>query len=133
NVLSDLGVAAGDRVAVQTEKHLDCIWLYLACLRLGAVYLPLNTAYTGAEVKYFVSDADPRLFVHEAGAPTDESLAPALAGRAVETLDRTGTGSLQHRAAAAAQAFPTRAVSGDDLAAILYTSGTTGRSKGAMI
>ena len=133
NAIASLGVKAGDRVAVQTGKHVDCVWLYLACLRVGAIYLPLNPAYTPAEVAYFVSDAEPVLMVCE---PT--SVAPLRAGLGlsaphIETLDASGSGSLQKRAAAMPADFVTVGMDADDLAAILYTSGTTGRSKGAMI
>ena len=131
NALVSLGVQPGDRVAVQTGKLVDCVWLYLACLRAGAIYLPLNTAYTSAEVQYFLENAEPRLVICE---PKGRSaLLPIALGAAVETLDGDGKGSLQELAAAAADDFETVEVEPDALAAILYTSGTTGRSKGAMI
>lgn len=133
NALSSLGVAAGDRVAVQTGKHVECLWIYLACLRMGAVYLPLNPAYTASEVDYFLSDAEPRVYVCDAGTSavaTNMSVDPRPV---IETIGADGNGSLQERAAAADPAFDIVPRSGDDLAAILYTSGTTGRSKGAMI
>ena len=134
NLLCDLGIGRGDRVAIQTDKHPECLWLYLACLRTGAVYLPLNPAYTEAEIAYFAGDAEPVLFVCEAARR--EALAAALqsdGGPAIETLGPGGTGSLAHKAASRPNTFATVALAGDDLAAILYTSGTTGRSKGAMI
>ncbi len=128
-VLMDLGVQPGDRVAVQVDKSAEAVALYLACLRAGAVYLPLNTAYTPAEVQYFLSDADPAVLV------CDPARANGLAqGRRVLTLDGDGQGSLSQAAATVAPvhevAVPARP---EDLAAILYTSGTTGRAKGAMI
>jgi malonyl-CoA/methylmalonyl-CoA synthetase len=133
NALEYLGVGKGDRVAVQTGKHVDSVWLYLACLRIGAVYLPLNPAYTPAEVAYFVGDAEPALIVCE---PSGVDALLAVLGEGaprVETLDETGGGTLQARARTMPARFATVAATSDDLAAILYTSGTTGRSKGAMI
>jgi malonyl-CoA/methylmalonyl-CoA synthetase len=131
NALISLGVRPGDRVAVQVEKSPEAVLLYLATLRAGAVYLPLNTAYTLAELDYFVGDAEPALVVCD---PVAREGVRALArGAAVETLDAGGEGSLAERAAAAPAAFADVARSADDLAAILYTSGTTGRSKGAML
>jgi malonyl-CoA/methylmalonyl-CoA synthetase len=132
NALTAFGVRRGDRVVVQTGKLTDCVWLYLACLRTGAIYLPLNPAYTPAEVAYFLGDAEPSLVVCEpAGMAALEPLVGADAR--LVTMDAKGTGSLQVAAAGCGEAFQTLALSGDDLAAILYTSGTTGRSKGAMI
>ncbi|MBL8583201.1 MAG: AMP-binding protein, partial [Rhizobiaceae bacterium] len=133
NALVALGVAKGDRVAVQTGKHVDSVWLYLACLRVGAIYLPLNTAYTPAEVSYFVSDAEPALVICEPAARPALEAGLGTASPRIETLDAAGTGSLQILAAAQPGDFSTVEADGDELAAILYTSGTTGRSKGAMI
>ncbi len=133
NALQDQGVAPGDRVAVQVEKSPEAVFLYLACLRAGAVYLPLNTGYTLAELDYFFADAEPAVIV------CDPERAAAIAGleRAVGarvlTLDGAGQGSLTEAAAPTPVAFETVARSPDDLAAILYTSGTTGRAKGAML
>jgi malonyl-CoA/methylmalonyl-CoA synthetase len=128
HALVAFGVKPGDRVAVQVDKSPEAIALYLACLRAGAVYLPLNTAYTRAEIEYFVGDAEPALFVC---APGKEDI---VAGVAVATLGTDGrTGSLLDRAAAQSETFNDVARNRDDLAAILYTSGTTGRSKGAML
>ncbi|MGB3386703.1 MAG: malonyl-CoA synthase [Pseudaminobacter sp.] len=133
NALSALGVSKGDRVAVQTGKLVDCLWLYLACLRTGAVYLPLNPAYTPSEVGYFVSDAEPALVVCEPSGLAGLRSGLAEPRPRIETLDEQGKGSLQVLAASSAPDFETVAAEADDLAAILYTSGTTGRSKGAMI
>jgi len=107
-LLKAKGVAPGDRIAVQTAKSPEAVMLYLAVLQIGAVFLPLNTAYTQAEVDYFVGDAEPSMFVADA---------VALAAEAAELAPLESV----HEAAP------------QDLAAILYTSGTTGRSKGAML
>lgn len=133
NTLRELGVKPGDRVAVQVEKSVDALALYVACVRGGFVYLPLNTAYTAAEVGYFVTDAEPSLLVCR---PSFQAEAEALArgiGAAVATLGTEGDGTLLERAADQPERFTDRAAAPDDLAAILYTSGTTGRSKGAMM
>ncbi len=134
NALVALGVAPGDRVAVQVEKSVSAILLYLACVRAGAVFLPLNTAYTIAELEYFIGDAEPTVVVCD---PAKRDGIAAIAGKAgvkaVETLDPAGDGSLADKAAAQSPSFDDAARAADDLAAILYTSGTTGRSKGAML
>jgi len=131
--LVERGVAPGDRVAVQVEKSAEALMLYLACLRAGAVYLPLNTAYTLAELDYFVGDAEPRLLVV---APSRADAARDVAdrhGARIETLDEAGGGSLMDGLDGLSPDFDDVARGPDDLAAILYTSGTTGRSKGAML
>ncbi|WP_207480298.1 malonate--CoA ligase [Arenibaculum pallidiluteum] len=133
-LLAELGVAKGDRVAVQVEKSPEAVFLYLACLRAGAIYLPLNTAYTRAEIEYFLTDAEPRVFVCPPGQEEGFAATAAKAGVAhVLTLGPDGGGTLSEGAAGLAPEFPTVAASASDLAAILYTSGTTGRSKGAMM
>src|SRR6476646_1026057 len=133
NVLVSRGVKPGDRVAAQTEKSVPGLVLYLAAVRTGAVYLPLNTAYTLNELEYFITDAEPSLVVCDPSKA--ESIAPIAAkvGAKVETLGADGKGSLTDAAAKAPAQFETVARADDDLAAILYTSGTTGRSKGAML
>ena len=131
NLILARGVRPGDRVAVQVEKSVETLVLYLATVRAGAVYLPLNTAYTLNELAYFLGDAEPSLVVCD---PSRRDGVAALAGgAAVETLGPGGKGSLTEAAAAEAPAFATVPRADDDLAAILYTSGTTGRSKGAML
>lgn len=130
--LRELGVKPGDRVAAQVAKSPEAILLYLATLRIGAVFLPLNTAYTAAEIDYFLGDAEPRLFVCRPESLADHA-GRASATLAVETLGASADGSLIARAAAAAPMAGHVAVGADDPAAILYTSGTTGRSKGAVL
>ncbi len=127
------GVQPGDRVAVQVHKSAEALALYAACVQSGAVYLPLNTAYTAAEVEYFIEDAEPRLVICDASA--SDSLAPAAerAGATVATLNADGNGTIIDAAAAQSSQLDPVPRSRDDLAAILYTSGTTGRSKGAMM
>ncbi len=127
------GVVPGDRVAVQVEKSWQNLALYLACLRAGAVYLPLNTGYPLAELEYFLGDAQPAFVVVRPESEDGVCKLCLRIGKAtVESLGANGEGSLLK---AAADAPPAAAVSRgpDDLAAILYTSGTTGRSKGAML
>src|SRR3954447_6187332 len=134
SVLRDLGVEPGDRVAVQVEKSPEAVLLYLACLRAGAVFLPLNTAYTPPEVAYFLGDAEPKIFVCDparGGKLADGAKKARVAH--VETLDENGEGSLTDKAKSASLKFANAVRGPDDLAAILYTSGTTGRSKGAML
>lgn len=131
-VLTQAGVQPGDRVAVQTDKSPEAICLYLATLQVGGVYLPLNTAYTGAEIDYFLTDAAPRLFVCTP-ATLAEHKAREGDGMRVESLGGDGDGSLMALAAAATPRKDSVARGKDDPAAILYTSGTTGRSKGAVL
>lgn len=133
------GVRPGDRVTVQLEKSVEGVWLYLAVLRIGAIYMPLNTGYTDAEITYFIGDAEPALIVVEPSrvAAVTALVAAALVAAALVAGSRLRTKvvTLQEIEARAASAVPTGAVErdDDDTAAILYTSGTTGRSKGAMI
>src|SRR5215207_6527731 len=133
NVLVARGVKPGDRVAAQTEKSVPALVLYLATVRAGAVYLPLNTAYTLNELDYFICDAEPSLVVCDPSKADGIGAIAEKVGAKVETLGPDGKGSLTDAAAKAPAAFATVARANDDLAAILYTSGTTGRSKGAML
>ena len=127
------GVETGDRVAVQVRKSPEALAVYAACVQTGAIFLPLNTAYTAAEVEYFVTDAEARLLLCDnAGA---DALGPvaAKAGAALMTLNADGSGSFAEIASSQAGEFAAVDRGADDLAAFLYTSGTTGRSKGAML
>jgi malonyl-CoA/methylmalonyl-CoA synthetase len=130
NALVAAGLRVGDRVAVQTDKHWQVVPLYLACLRAGLVYLPLNTGYRKSELEFFFGDAKPRLIV--CGPETLGMIETIAGGAAVLTLDAHG-GELMDRALRASAQFATVDSQPDDLAALLYTSGTTGRAKGAML
>lgn len=133
HVLTDAGLNVGDRVAVQMEKSGAALAIYAACVQAGFVFLPLNTAYTADEVAYFVENSGARIFVCDpAKADALQSVADT-AGAQLETLDVNGLGSLADKAAGKDTTFETVARGADDLAAFLYTSGTTGRSKGAML
>jgi len=131
--LAAAGVEPCDRVLAQIEKSVEAIALYLATLRVGAIFVPLNTAYTGPELEYFIADAEPRVLVcaPARAALGGEVCAAAGVDAEVRTIDTDGSGSLLALAADEAPPIVSRAP--DDLAAILYTSGTTGRSKGAML
>jgi malonyl-CoA/methylmalonyl-CoA synthetase len=134
NALVALGVKPGERVAAQIEKSTDMIVVTLACLRAGAVLLPLNTAYTLAELEYFLGDAEPALTLCRPDRlEAVRTLAQELNLRSVESLGVKGDGTFAAAIAAAPTEFETTPRASDDLAAILYTSGTTGRSKGAML
>lgn len=134
HALVGCGVMPGDRVAVQAPKSIDMLLLYLGCLRAGAVFLPLNPAYTAGELEYFLHDAEPVLFVADTARRNGaETLAASIGAIRVETLDDCGGGTLAAMAATSRGDFDTVACPDDALAAILYTSGTTGRSKGAML
>jgi malonyl-CoA/methylmalonyl-CoA synthetase len=134
NLLQSLGLPAGARVAVQVEKSVEAMLLYLATLRAGYVFLPLNTAYQSAEIEYFVGNAEPAVVVCTA---KDFGWVSKIAFKAgtqhVFTLDGDRSGSLLDRAAHCSDQHVAALMQEDDLAAIVYTSGTTGRSKGAML
>jgi len=134
SALAASGVRTGDRVAVQVEKSPEAITLFLACARLGAIYLPLNTAYTLAEVDYFLGDAEPSALIvmtERLEAMTD--LGKRHKVGAMLSLGITGDGTFMDKSRAQPKDFTDAKAGWDDLAAILYTSGTTGRSKGAML
>jgi malonyl-CoA/methylmalonyl-CoA synthetase len=134
NLLQSLGLPEGSRIAVQVEKSVEAVMLYLATLRAGYVFLPLNTAYQSAEIEYFIANAEPAVVVC---SPKNFGWVSQLAFKAgtqhVFTLDDNRTGTLLERATHCSDRHAPVARQADDLAAILYTSGTTGRSKGAML
>ena len=134
NLLQSLGLPAGSRIAAHVDKSVEAMLLYLATLRAGYVYLPLNVAYQSAELQYFLGNAEPAVLVC---CPRDFGWASKLAFQAgthyVFTLDDQRQGSLLERAAQHSDVHTVAARKADDLAAMVYTSGTTGRSKGAML
>ncbi len=131
NVLQSLGLVAGNRVAAQVNKSPQALMIYVACIEAGAVFLPLNTAYTSHEISYFIADSGPKVFICDGENIAEYSqLFPATT---VLNLNSDGTGSLCEMAKLAEMEFDVVERKKDDLAAILYTSGTTGRSKGAML
>ena len=134
NLLTSCGIVPGDRVAVQVEKSPQALFLYLACLRAGAIYLPLNTAYTREETDYFLDDAQPKVVI----CPPDrsEEIASLCRDRDIPqllTLGLAGEGTLIEKSRGQSPAFRTAAISDNDVAALLYSSGTTGKPKGAML
>lgn len=134
HALAAAGAIRGDRIAAQVEKTPNALALYLACLRGGFVYLPLNTAYQPAEVAYFLGDAAPAVFVCR--PENRDALDPAIRDariRAVFTLDAADGGTLIDASDSQPDEHPVAQAGADDLAVIIYTSGTTGRSKGAML
>ena len=134
NLLRSLSLPEGSRVAVQVEKSVEALMLYLATLRAGYVFLPLNTAYQSAEIEYFLGDATPAVVVCTGkNFGWVAKIAFKAGARHVFTLNDDRTGSLLERAAHHSDVHEIAAKQPDDLAAILYTSGTTGRSKGAML
>lgn len=134
SLFRSLGVERGARIAIQAEKSAQALLTYLAALRIGAVYLPLNTAYTQAEVEFFLADATPALFIcRTEDLAAAQGLCRTLAIPNVIALDSDGSGELARAADGQPADCPITQVEGHDLAAILYTSGTTGRAKGAML
>ena len=132
--LASLNLPAGSRVAVQVEKSPEALMLYLGTLRAGLVYLPLNTAYRESEIAYFLDDAQPSVVVcSEANRSWVEPLVMKRPGGIVVTLEEDGTGTLSDAVHECSAEFKTVHCPSDSLAVILYTSGTTGRSKGAML
>ena len=134
NWLQSLGLKPGDRVMVQVEKSVPALIFYLACLRAGVVYVPLNTAYQSAELAYFMENAEPSVFIADpAKAESLRELAARIGVPHLVTLGADGQGSLVEATQNLSTEQATYAASATDLAAILYTSGTTGRSKGAQL
>ena len=133
NAIASVGLAPGDRLAVQIGKSPEALAVYAACAAKGVIFLPLNTAYTAAEVSYFVENAEAKLLLCDAAA--EDALIPVAeaAGARLLSLNADGTGDFAALAAEQSDVTEIIARSQDDLAAFLYTSGTTGRSKGAML
>ena len=130
HALTDAGCRPGDRVAVQVDKCWEALALYLACLRAGLVFLPLNTGYQKGELAYFFGDAEPRAVVCR---PESAAIVASIRPECETLTLGPGAGSVLERAAGRPESFDTVVSKADDLAAILYTSGTTGRAKGAML
>ncbi len=135
NLLVEVGAKPGDRVAVQVDKSPEAVALYLGCVRAGVILLPLNTAYQSDELEYFLSDAAPTVVVCQPHRQAELETLVVKAGitAAVLTLGASRDGTLPQRAKAQSAHFTTVQRGGDDIAAILYSSGTTGRPKGAMM
>ena len=133
HVLTQSGMSPGDRLAAQVEKSSAALALYAACVQSGIVFLPLNTAYTVEELGYFIEDSGAETVVCDAGNGATLAAVGNWPEVRLETLNPDGSGSLADQAAAMPVTYPTIERDENDLAALLYTSGTTGRSKGAML
>jgi malonyl-CoA/methylmalonyl-CoA synthetase len=133
-VLTEAGAQPGDRVVVQVDKSPDSVALYLACLRAGFIYVPLNTAYTAEEVGFFLGDAAPSVFVFKPSRASKLKPVADIAGvGATFTLSSKGSGTLAEAANQVTAIGTVTERDADDVACMVYTSGTTGRSKGAML
>ncbi len=133
NLTVQIGLKPGDRVAAQIEKSPQALALYAACAQTGLVFLPLNTAYTVDELSYFIENSGAALIVCDEKSQSKLTPIATELNAKIETLNADGSGSLMAQASALPDTFATVDRTGDDLAAFLYTSGTTGRSKGAML
>ncbi len=133
NALLDLGLQPNDRVAVQIDKCSDALILYLATIRAGGVFLPLNTAYVSSEVEYFLKNATPHIFICDPERESELSEITVDTNMQLLTLNVKGDGSWLKHCDGQPETFTNIARGADDMAAILYTSGTTGRSKGAVL
>jgi malonyl-CoA/methylmalonyl-CoA synthetase len=133
HVLTNFGLTPGDRVAVQIEKSPQSLAIYAACVQAGLIFLPLNTAYTASELSYFVEDSGARVLICDPKSQPSLTPLAQTTGAQLETMDALGSGSFAQKAAPQPTEFSTVPRKAEDLAAFLYTSGTTGRSKGAML
>lgn len=133
NALTALGLNQGDRLAVHIQKSPEASALYAGCIQAGVVFLPLNTAYTAKELKYFVGDSEAALFICDPAEAHDLEDIAAANSCQLRTLGADGVGSFADLVAQQSTSAQTAERGADDLAALLYTSGTTGRSKGAML
>ncbi|MFL2740968.1 MAG: AMP-binding protein, partial [Paracoccaceae bacterium] len=133
NLLTKYGLQPGDRVAVQAAKTIEMVVLYGATIQAGGVFLSLNTDYKKDEVSYFLEDSKPKVFICDPEKLQNFKDIIIQTGPKVLTLDKFGRGSLTSEASMMSKIFKTVRRNSDDLAALLYTSGTTGRSKGAML
>ena len=133
HVLAGHGLKPGDRVAVQVAKSPEALALYAACVQSGLVFIPLNTAYTVDELSYFIKNSGASLIICDEKRKAELSSLARSLGANVDTLNADGSGLLMETARVMPESFATVSREADDLAAFLYTSGTTGRSKGAML
>ena len=133
NTLVGKGLEPGDCVAIQVEKSPEMLNIYAACAQAGLVFLPLNPSYTVDELKYFIENSEARLIICDEKNKDDLTTIAQKFDILIETLNQDSTGSIIEKAKSSPEDFETVARSKDDLAALLYTSGTTGKSKGAML
>ena len=133
HVLTDFGLRPGNRVAVQIKKSPQSLAIYAACVQAGLIFLPLNTAYTASELSYFIEDSGARVIICDPKSQESLAMIAQGTGARLETMDAAGQGSFAQKAAPHPLQFATVPRDAEDLAAFLYTSGTTGRSKGAML
>ena len=133
NTFAEIGLEPGDCVAIQVEKSPEMLNIYAACARAGLIFLPLNPAYTVDELNYFIENSEARLIICDEKNKKDITLITQKLGVFIETLNSNSTGSIIDKSSSLPEDFETVKRSKDDLAALLYTSGTTGKSKGAML
>ena len=133
NTLTEMGLKPGDCVAIQVEKSPEMLNIYAACAQAGLVFLPLNPSYTVDELKYFIENSEARLIICDQKNKKDLKIIAEDLNILIETLNNNSTGSIIDKTNSAPEYFKTVARSKTDLAALLYTSGTTGKSKGAML